>query len=66
MSNYIIIERYPHAEIINWCFNQFGKGEYSYSLVEGSRWSIYSYTYGAIRVNFANEEDLTWFKLRFS
>lgn len=66
MSYSIIIERDPHDEIITWCLNQFGKGDYSYNLVEGYRWSIYRYTYGGLRVNFAIEEDLTWFKLRFS
>jgi hypothetical protein len=67
MSNHIIIERDPHAEIITWCLNQFGNSvKYSYYLVEGVRWTMYRYTYGAIRLNFANDEDLTWFKLRWS
>jgi hypothetical protein len=65
MSNYIIIERDPHDDVIKWCLTQYGTGKYSYNLVEGVRWTMYRYTYGAIRLNFATEEDLTWFKLRW-
>lgn len=53
------------SEIFQWCTDTFGKGAYSYNHVPGYRWSSYRYISGAIRVQFTNDEDYTWFMLKW-
>lgn len=54
-----------NSEICQWCFDTFGKGGYSYTYIPGYRWTIYPYSSGGLRINFENEEDYTWFILRW-
>ena len=57
----------PMENILKWCENQFGPGGFSYNLVDGQMWSIYRYTMmNVYRINFAKEEDYTWFAMRWS
>ena len=54
-----------NSEIIKWCFDTFGKGGFSYTYIPGYRWTVYQYISGGCRLNFENEADYTWFRLRF-
>jgi len=53
------------SEVYKWCEETFGNGGESYNLIPGYRWTMYAYISGGLRVNFTNEEDYTWFMMRW-